>query len=144
MRPKLRLPLRERKTYNDDMSRARITVIYDGDCGFCMRSLGVLRELDLFDSFDYVSFHEREKLPDLPELKNADFQNAMYVTADGKAYRGFRAFRRLCWQLPAAWLFAPLAYLPGAAWIGERVYAWVARNRHTLGGSSSCEIPPRK
>lgn len=103
----------------------RLRLIYDGDCGFCKRSLGLVKRLDLFSSLDYVDYHEFEN--------TAEFETSMVaVTPTGRSYRGFYAFRRLAWNLPLAWPVAPLLYLPGVAWVGERAYAWVAANRSRL------------
>ncbi|WP_126427796.1 thiol-disulfide oxidoreductase DCC family protein [Brevibacillus marinus] len=57
------------------------------------------------------------------------------VTEDGRHYQGFYAIRSL---LGYTWLcfLQPLLYLPGAAWLGERGYAWIARNRYRLLGKS--------
>jgi predicted DCC family thiol-disulfide oxidoreductase YuxK len=98
-----------------------LDVIYDGRCGFCVRSLNVCRA-----------------------LASADFENAMFVVApDRRVARGFFAFRRMLWESPLMWPLLLPFYVPGSGWIGPRVYAWVARNRRTLGCESDvCERPP--
>ena len=49
-----------------------------------------------------------------------------------RAYAGFRAVRYMLWRMPATLPFAPLTYLPGVPWLGNRVYLWVARNRFQI------------
>lgn len=112
-----------------------VDVVYDGLCRFCVRSLDVVRRFDtrnavrLHDANDAAAVRTR-----FPSLRDADFDEAMYaVDAAGRTYAGFFAFRRLARELPAAWPLLPLLHLPGAAAVGTRVYALVARNRRRLG-----------
>jgi predicted DCC family thiol-disulfide oxidoreductase YuxK len=122
-----------------------LDVIYDGRCGFCVRSLNVCRALDLRSAFRYHDATARQQvLTAFPELASADFENAMFVVApDRRVARGFFAFRRMLWESPLMWPLLLPFYVPGSGWIGPRVYAWVARNRRTLGRESDvCERPP--
>ena len=55
------------------------------------------------------------------------------LTPDGKRlYHGFGAFRWMAWRLPLCWPIAPLLYVPGVPWLGQRIYLWIARNRFHL------------
>jgi predicted DCC family thiol-disulfide oxidoreductase YuxK len=122
-----------------------VQVIFDGDCGFCIRSLRVCRALDWRHRLGFHDSHDRRRIDALfPQLRAADFENAMFaVDAAGRAYRGFFAFRRIAWETPLLWLMLPVLYFPGSTAIGPRVYAWIARNRHRLGcGSTACALPP--
>lgn len=127
--------------------RTSLHLIYDGDCGFCVRSLKVLQRLDVLGRLRYWNARERAAvLLEFPALATADLDDAMYaVTEDGRAYRGFFAFRRAVWVSPLMWWLLPLFYFPGAGVIGPRVYAWVARNRRSLGCNSDvCELPTKR
>lgn len=119
-------------------AKKQFTVIYDGECGFCQRSLNRLRALDLRHRFTYIDFHHSEVIKTrFPELAGADFENAMLtVDPQGRSYRGFFAFRRLIWASPVLWLAIPVFYFPGASIVGPRVYAWIAANRSRL----SCKL----
>lgn len=119
-----------------------LDVIYDGQCGFCVRALRVCRALDLRGALRFHDANARAKVySGFPELSDADFDNAMFAVApDRSVTRGFFAFRRLLWESPPMWLFLPLFYFPGTGWIGPRIYAWVARNRRRFGcGSEVCD-----
>ena len=121
-----------------------LDVIYDGQCGFCVRSLKVCRALDVRHAFRFHDANARSRVfASFPELAAADFENAMFAVApDRTVTRGFFAFRRMVWESPLMWLFIPLFYFPGSGLIGPRVYAWVARNRHRFGCESDvCEMP---
>ena len=119
-------------------------VIFDGQCGFCVRSLKVCRALDVRRALRFHDANARQQVyASFPELTDADFENAMFVVApDRSVTRGFFAFRRILWVSPLMWPLIPLFYLPGASIIGPRVYAWVARNRSRFGCESDlCEMP---
>ena len=113
----------------------RHAVVYDGLCLFCIRSLRVVRALDVRHTLRFLDSNDRRGvLAELPMLADADLDDAMYVVDDrGRSYRGFHAFRRIARTSPLLWPFVPLLYLPGVAPLGERVYALVARNRRHLG-----------
>lgn len=124
--------------------REPISIVFDGDCAFCTKSLRRLRRLDrhgvmhLYDSHDPALIATR-----FPMLAAADFDQAMFaVTADGQVFRGYFAFKALVRTLPAAWPLTLLFMIPGANFAGPRVYAWVARNRRRMGCASDvCEMP---
>jgi predicted DCC family thiol-disulfide oxidoreductase YuxK len=122
-----------------------LDVIYDGQCGFCVRSLKVCRALDVRHAFRFHDANVRPRIfASFPELASADFANAMFAVApDRTVTRGFFAFRRMIWESPLMWPLMLLFYLPGAGILGPRVYAWVARNRRRFGCESEvCDMPP--
>ena len=68
-----------------------------------------------------------------PGVSYARALSEMIVIApNGRTAGGFDAFRLIARVLPALWPVLPLLYVPGAAWIGRRVYKWVAKNRYRL------------
>ena len=125
---------------------SQVNLVYDGQCGFCRRCLRLVERLDIahairaYDAHDQVTVHTR-----FPNLRDADLADAMYaIDAQGRTYRGFFAFRRLAWSSPLMWPLLPVFYFPGASFVGPRVYAWVARNRHSLGCDTDvCDVPPQ-
>jgi predicted DCC family thiol-disulfide oxidoreductase YuxK len=123
-----------------------VDLIYDGQCGFCRRSLRVARRLDPRRRLRFHDATMRDSvLREFPELAGADLADAMFTVDERRrVYRGFFAFRRLIWESPLMWPLLPLFYAPGSGLLGPRVYAWVARNRQRLGCESDiCELPPR-
>ena len=119
-------------------------VIYDGRCGFCIRSLKVCRALDVRRALRYHDANARQQVhATFPELVKADLEHAMFVVSeDRQVTRGFFAFRRILWVSPLTWLLIPLFYLPGMGLVGPRVYEWVAKNRHRFGCESEvCDLP---
>ena len=121
-----------------------LDVIYDGQCGFCVRALRVSRMLDTRGALRFHDANARQQVyAQFPELRNADFDSAMFAVApDRSVTRGFFAFRRLIWEGPLMWPLLPLFYFPGTGWIGPKAYAWVARNRSRFGCESDvCKLP---
>ena len=109
----------------------RISVLYDGACGFCRRSVRVLFALDWLHQLRPVDFRaEQERNRWAPEIPFEDLDRALHVKfPNGKTLHGFRAFRALAWHLPLLWLIAPFLYLPGARPIGDVIYARIAERR---------------
>lgn len=122
-------------------------VIYDGQCGFCIRSLRICKALDLRHALRFHDASQRAQIgAQFPELAQADFENAMFTVADDRRVdRGFFAFRQIALAAPLMWPVLPLLYLPGSGWIGPKIYAWVARNRGRFGCESEvCDVPRAK
>lgn len=113
----------------------KLRIIYDGQCRFCVRALGLIRRLAFPGALEFYDSHDPETLgKKFPWIRPQDAEEAMIaVTEEGRACKGFYAFRQLIWRAPALWLLAPFFYLPGSSFAGTRLYAWVAKNRRRLG-----------
>lgn len=113
--------------------RGPVSVLYDGHCGLCRRSIFTLTILDVLRRLrpvDYRNVAERNRVA--PDLSLAALDRAMHVRlTNGKTYKGFYAFRALCWHLPPLWLLAPLLYIPGVPLMGNIVYEDIAQRRRT-------------
>jgi predicted DCC family thiol-disulfide oxidoreductase YuxK len=116
-------------------TRRRLSVIYDGQCAFCIRSVGMLKKADSFGSFEFHDFHGSETLKTtFPMIRPEDATEAMLLVTDsGAVFKGFYAFRRLTWTSLWLWIAMPLFYLPGSSFLGVRLYAWIANNRQRFG-----------
>lgn len=116
----------------------KIHVLFDGQCGFCRRSVFVLALLDCLRRLKLVNFHDvnARKAVD-PDLTFEALDKAMHIyLPSGRVERGFDAFRELAWHLPAFWPLAPFLYLPGVPPIGRRVYAYIAERRKDCTGDA--------
>ena len=121
-----------------------LDVIYDGQCGFCVRALKVCRALDVRRALRFHDATARQQVHAVfPELLDADFDNAMFAVApDRGVTRGFFAFRRILREALLMWPLLPVFYFPGSGWIGPKAYAWVARNRGRFGCETDvCDLP---
>jgi predicted DCC family thiol-disulfide oxidoreductase YuxK len=133
-------PLRaERKWWSAMVRRggraehARVwTLVYDGYCPLCIRTMTQLDLLDGARRLRYVDLErESARAQELvPGVTLEVMREEMaVVTPEGRVLRGFYAFREVSRRLPMLWVLVPLMFAPGAEWIGTRVYAWVAANR---------------
>ena len=76
------------------------------------------------------------------DLSNKDgMTQVWFITADGRLYGGAAAVNE---ALRLVWWARPLTYLyrlPGIRQFEDKVYRWVADNRHRLpGGTASCSF----
>jgi predicted DCC family thiol-disulfide oxidoreductase YuxK/uncharacterized membrane protein YphA (DoxX/SURF4 family) len=112
--------------------RPKWTVIYDGLCPLCIRSMTILSSLDLRSRLSFVDL-EREwptAAGLAPALIQEEARHAMQVISpEGRVTRGFFAFRSLARVLPPLWPALPLLYLPLADRLGPWFYDLVARSR---------------
>jgi predicted DCC family thiol-disulfide oxidoreductase YuxK len=116
------------------------TIVYDGYCPLCIRTMTQLDELDGERRLRFVDL-ERElgRVQELvPGVSIEELREEMVVvTPDGRALRGFFAIRELSKRLAVLWVLVPVMYAPGAEWVGPRVYAWVAERRARRAAANS-------
>lgn len=111
------------------------TLIYDGDCEFCRRSVRLVDRWDVRGRIEPVPF-QSANLERYGIARSAAEEAMHVVDPDGAVWRGAEAAREILRLLPAGrplgWLFR----LPGVPALAERTYAWIARRRHRFGCSS--------
>lgn len=65
-----------------------------------------------------------------PSLTRADCMQSMHVVSrGGRITAGFDGVRSVAAWLPLFWPVAAIWYLPGVAWLGRRVYNYLAATR---------------
>jgi predicted DCC family thiol-disulfide oxidoreductase YuxK len=118
-----------------DETDPKAVVLYDGMCPFCRRGVRILARLDWLGRLRYQDARDTARRPacEVPLDPKRLLEEMHVVTPDRKrAYAGYRAFRWMAWRLPPLWPLAPLMYVPGMLWLGNRAYLWVARHRFDL------------
>jgi len=122
-------------------SGKKISVLFDGHCGLCLRSIFVLRMCDYAKRLQYVNFRdEKEHNKFAPDIALEDLDRAMHIRyANGKTLQGFDAFRALSCSLPPFCPFVPFLYIPGIPQIGRRIYAKIAQRRKRC-SHGSCRL----
>lgn len=114
----------------------RWTLIYDGDCEFCQRQVEFVKRWDTERRIEAIPFREAEL--ERYGVSRAAAEEAMHlVVPSGAVWRGAAAAREVLRLLPRLRLTVWLFRLPGAMFVAERVYRWVARRRHHFGCSSA-------
>ncbi|MBL9139573.1 MAG: DUF393 domain-containing protein [Verrucomicrobiales bacterium] len=110
--------------------RLRPVVIYDGDCGFCRRSVAKLRQIT-DDGIECVDRLDPVCATRFPHLLPSDLETAVhFVGIDGRVSRGAEAVLRAAALNPRwRWLLRWYSASRILAWIAEVTYRGVARNR---------------
>jgi predicted DCC family thiol-disulfide oxidoreductase YuxK len=114
-------------------------MIYDGRCGFCVRSMIWFLA---FDGLGQVKTRDFRTNPSLA-VSDAQLEKALYlILPDGRALPGFEAYRYVVLRVPGLWWLVPFFYMPVfSRLIGTPVYNLVSSNRSWL---SSVLIRPRQ
>ena len=103
-------------------------LLWDGDCGFCRRSVAWAERRDAGHAFHAVPYQQAPSPPMTPELRQACARAVHLVTPEG---RMLRAGRACLWVLERIGypVLARVLALPPLVWIVEVGYWLVARNR---------------
>jgi predicted DCC family thiol-disulfide oxidoreductase YuxK len=105
-------------------------LIYDGRCGFCVRSMAWLLA---FDGLKQIRIRDFRAHPS-PLVSDALVEKALYTALpDGRALPGFEAYRYVVLRVPGLWWLVPFFYVPVVSrLLGHPIYNWVAANRRRL------------
>jgi predicted DCC family thiol-disulfide oxidoreductase YuxK len=105
-------------------------MIYDGRCGFCVRSMIWFLA---FDGLGQIKTRDFRTNPS-PVVSDAQMEKALYlVLPDGRALPGFEAYRYVVLRVPGLWWLVPFFYVPVfSRLIGTPIYNWVAGHRSWL------------
>jgi predicted DCC family thiol-disulfide oxidoreductase YuxK len=105
-------------------------MIYDGKCGFCVRSMAWFLA---FDGLGQIKVRNFRTDPS-PIVSDAQMEKALYlVLPDGRALPGFEAYRYAVLRVPGLWWQVPLFYVPVLSrLVGHPLYNWIASHRSLL------------
>ena len=105
-------------------------MIYDGRCGFCVRSMAWFLA---FDGLGQIRIRDFRTNPS-PVVSDAQMEKALYlVLPDGRALPGFEAYRYVVLRVPGLWWLIPFFYVPVFSRLfGRPLYNWIAANRSRL------------
>jgi predicted DCC family thiol-disulfide oxidoreductase YuxK len=105
-------------------------MIYDGQCGFCVRSMAWFLS---FDGLRQIRIRDFRTSPS-PAVSDAQMEKALYlVVPDGRALPGFDAYRHVVPRVPGLWWQLPFFYVPVLSrLLGRPLYNWIAANRSRL------------
>ena len=125
---------------NDD-SGHRPILIFDGDCGFCTKSVTVIFR-HVQPRADAVRYQQLD-LARFEVTEARARHEVLLARADGPVeHGGVQAFAQLLRTGRCPWpLAGRLLTLIPIRWIGHGVYRLIANNRHRLpGGTEACAI----
>jgi predicted DCC family thiol-disulfide oxidoreductase YuxK len=122
-----------------------LTMIFDGSCDFCTRSLRWLKALDRHGRISAAPFQDPVARRAAGLSVRQGESSAWAITPDGRRFHGAAAVNMglaaaLGTPLPL-WLYG----VPGLRQLQDAAYAWVVRNRHRLPGDRPfCEQHPER
>lgn len=117
------------------------TVIYDGDCKVCQRSVATLAKWDREGALEMVPSKAPGITQRFPWIAPGAFEESIQVvrSADNKTWQGAAAVEELMRAVPrgtrVSWIFS----IPFARPIADKLYRWFAGNRHRFGCKDHCE-----
>jgi len=105
-------------------------MIYDGNCGFCKRSMAWFLA---FDGLRQIQVRDFRTKPS-PIVSDERMLKALHlVRPDGRAMPGFEAYRYVVLRVPGLWWQIPFFYVPVfSRLLGHPIYNWIAANRSRL------------
>lgn len=118
-----------------------MTVIYDGDCVFCQRSVRFIHRHDRRDEFRFASRQGRAGERLLREHRIGLAPNSMVLVDDEGVWLRSDAVLRIAARLPRPWSWARvLLWVPRS--VRDVAYGCVAAVRHRASGYlPACELP---
>ena len=115
------------------------TLVYDGDCRFCVRSADLIASWDRRGAVEILPFQRSGVRDRFPWISDSAFRDAMQLVGPGgKTWAGAEAGERLVRILPGGRALGCLFALPFARPLADRAYRLVARNRYRLGCGDHC------
>jgi predicted DCC family thiol-disulfide oxidoreductase YuxK len=107
-----------------------LLVFYDGSCRLCIRTIAVLRSIDIFEGLEPVDggLDDPRKLAQR-KLTDTMLAHDLCVIDGGKTLQGYEAYRRIAARLPLLWPAAPLMGWAPVARLGRRLYRKIADSR---------------
>ena len=103
-------------------------LLWDGDCGFCRRSVEWVQRRDTGGAIRAVPYQEAPSPPMTPELRAACGRAVHLVLPDGRVLRAGRACLEVLREIGFPF-WAALLSVPPLVWAVELGYWLVARNR---------------
>jgi predicted DCC family thiol-disulfide oxidoreductase YuxK len=111
----------------------QMTLIFDGDCGFCKGWVERIRRRDAVQAVEFLAYQSEERKKRYPNIRDEDFQKGGYLYfPDGTFYHGADAAPHILRALPSwKWLSYFFA-IPGFQTVARLFYSLIARNRRHL------------
>jgi predicted DCC family thiol-disulfide oxidoreductase YuxK len=119
---------------------ARYTVIYDGDCRVCSRSVNLLKKWDRNRDLEIIPSQTTGVPERFPWISPRAYVESIQVVRnrDGTTWQAAAALEELLNVLPKGRLISWLFKIPFARPLVDKFYTWFARNRYKLGCGEHC------
>ena len=107
-----------------------MTLVYDGECGFCTRSARWVERRDRAGRISVRPSQEAGLIERLGLSREEADRASWAVEAGGRKFEGAAAINRVFTELGAGWrLLGSLYELAPIRWVEDRYYGRVARRR---------------
>lgn len=120
-----------------------LTVIFDGHCGFCMRSIEWALARVPAGSIEAVPAQAPGVLARFGLSREQAAREVWAVDDTGRRFAGAAAVNRVLAEVGGPWrVLSRLYQAPGLRWVEDRTYHWVSTNRQHfafLGVTPACE-----
>ena len=118
----------------------RYTVIYDGDCKVCGRSVKLLTRWDRNHELEMIPSQTPGVQARFPWITPRAYVDSIQVvrTRDGKTWQAGAALEELLNVLPKGRLISSLFKIPFMRPLVDKLYMWFARNRYRFGCGEHC------
>jgi len=113
----------------------RYTVIYDGNCGVCRRSVESLARWDRNRDLEIIPSQAPGVSERFPWIPPRSYVESVQVirTSDGRTWQAAAALEELLNVLPKGRLVSWLFGIPFVRPLADKFYRWFARNRYRMG-----------
>ena len=138
--PVVRFTVRGHDERLEQLHERPYTVVYDGACSVCQRSMNVLRRWDRKELLAIVASQTpgvHARFPWIPA--RAYVESVQLIDRDGRTWQGAAAIEQLLMILPRGRLISWTFHIPFVRVIAEALYRWFARNRYRLGCGDHCQ-----
>lgn len=120
---------------------APYTVVYDGECSVCIRSVNTIRDLDRHGRFELVAYQSEGVTDRFPDISRQEFEESVQLIGPrGERRQGAAAVEKIFQLLPRARPLAWLFRIPFARPIARFVYRLFARHRGKFGCGDHCPV----
>ncbi len=117
-------------------------ILFDGDCAYCNGWVRWIMKRDARKHFRFVPLKSEEGQALRTRNGVPDHIDSIVLIGDGHAYVRSRAAWRVLHALPG-WRMAAFALRAVPRPLRDLGYDLIARNRHKLGITDTCELPQR-
>jgi len=113
------------QTTGDEPKTPSVRCYYDADCGFCTRTVERLRRLARLPAESIIPAQTDPEIMAIMERENS----WVVIDQDGNQLLRWRALSAVIRLRKPLRPIAALMMAPGIAWIGDRLYRWIANHR---------------
>lgn len=103
-------------------------IIYDNTCNFCTGTKDILSRIDKKTKWVGINKFKNKKL----KLKKKNLLKEIHLISNGKIYKGYYAFKELSRKSSFLFIFYAISLIPGIDIIGEKIYSFVSKHRHSI------------